>query len=192
MQDSGTPGPGGQSCCCWCRSLGLASSLDIKLSAGVAGARGARWTSGPACQVPGRQRTAALLRPGASRTGPRRSILGGVDRKKAAGPPGSAGADQGEAQTAREHAADEREALADDRERKAEERERDLDERGRRLGAAVESLEQRTLEIVERSRALLEASGQRLNRQEPAVTGPSAPAAPASRNRPGIGRISGA
>ncbi len=43
-------------------------------------------------------------------------------------------------------------------------------QRGRALGAAVESLEQRALETVERSRALLELSGQRLCRYDAAVT----------------------
>ncbi|MGE5286681.1 MAG: hypothetical protein ACM3ML_05655, partial [Micromonosporaceae bacterium] len=99
-----------------------------------------------------------------------------MDRKNGTGPPGSAGADQRGAHTPRDRAADERERRADDREtradeheRKADERQRELDERARRLGAAVASLEQRTLETIERSRALLGASGQRLNRQEAAV-----------------------
>lgn len=42
-------------------------------------------------------------------------------------------------------------------------------EHTRKIGAAVASMEQRTLETIERSRVLLEASGQRLDRQEAAV-----------------------
>jgi hypothetical protein len=61
--------------------------------------------------------------------------------------------------------ADEREALANGRERKADEREQDLDRRGRALGLGVETLEQRTLETIER----LALSAQRLNREEAGV-----------------------
>ena len=90
----------------------------------------------------------------------------------------------------RERKANKREALADERERKADEREREADrreaalnerqwgidererelnERGRELGVVVESLQQRALETVERSRALLALSRQRLNRHETAA-----------------------
>jgi hypothetical protein len=56
----------------------------------------------------------------------------------------------------------------DERERAADEREQTADERDR-LGEAVETLEQRMLETIERSRALLALNGERLNRQEAAV-----------------------
>ena len=64
----------------------------------------------------------------------------------------------------RERLADEREVLANERERKADEREQELDKRGRALGLGVETLEQRTLETIER----LALSAQRLNREEAA------------------------
>jgi hypothetical protein len=58
--------------------------------------------------------------------------------------PGNAASDQ------REALADEREAQANERERKADEREQELDKRGRALGLGVETLEQRTVETIER------------------------------------------
>jgi hypothetical protein len=67
----------------------------------------------------------------------------------------------------RDGRAGEREREADRRE--ADERERELDERGRALGWAVETLEQRTLETIERSRALLGYDVERLNREETAA-----------------------
>lgn len=69
----------------------------------------------------------------------------------------------------REREADRRESALDQRQREADERERELNESGRQLGLAVASLELRTLETIKRSRALLEASGHRLDRQEAAV-----------------------
>jgi hypothetical protein len=69
----------------------------------------------------------------------------------------------------REREADRREAALNERQQEIDERERELDERGRELGAVVETLHQRALETVERSRALLALSGQRLNRHEAAV-----------------------
>jgi hypothetical protein len=79
-------------------------------------------------------------------------------------------ADQREALAdAREREADRREALATEREQQVEEREQALKDHGRVLGAAVESLEQRMLETIERSRELLALSAQRLNRQEAGV-----------------------
>ena len=69
----------------------------------------------------------------------------------------------------RERRADEREAAAAERQREIDERERELVERTRRAGVAIETLEQRTLEAIARSRALLELSGEHLNRQEAAV-----------------------
>lgn len=70
---------------------------------------------------------------------------------------------------AREREADRREAAATERERTVDERERALQEHGRKLGAAVDGLEQRMLETIERSRELLALSGERLNRQEAGV-----------------------
>jgi hypothetical protein len=121
---------------------------------------------------------------------------GSMESRKAAEPRNTASAEH-EALAARERTADERErmagereAAADERERKADQRERDadrreavltqrqqeiderereLDRRRRALGEAVETLEQRTLETIERSRALLALSGQRLNRAEASV-----------------------
>jgi hypothetical protein len=46
------------------------------------------------------------------------------------------------------------------------ERERQLDERAHRVGVAVDDLQQRVLASIERSRALLARSGERLSRQE--------------------------
>ena len=69
----------------------------------------------------------------------------------------------------RERKADRREAEADRRQREADEREQDLDDRGQALDLAVDTLQQRTLETIERSRALLTVSADRLNRQEAAV-----------------------
>jgi len=70
---------------------------------------------------------------------------------------------------AREREADRREAAATERERKVEEREREFEEHGRALGAAVAGLEQRMIDTIERSRALLALSGERLDRQEEGV-----------------------
>jgi len=69
----------------------------------------------------------------------------------------------------REREADRREVALDERQREIDDRERALDERGRELGAVVESLHQRALETVERSRVLLALSGQRVDRHEAAV-----------------------
>jgi hypothetical protein len=53
-----------------------------------------------------------------------------------------------------------------ERERQLNERERQLDERAHRVGVAVDDLQQRVLASIERSRALLARSGERLSRQE--------------------------
>lgn len=66
----------------------------------------------------------------------------------------------------RDREADAREAAATERDRQAEEREQAREEHGRALGAAVEGLQQRMLDTIERSRALLALSEHRLNRQE--------------------------
>ena len=63
-------------------------------------------------------------------------------------------------------AVDEREAELDERQHQLDERERRLDERAQRNGAAVDDLQQRVLASIERSRALLVRSAQRLDRQE--------------------------
>jgi hypothetical protein len=79
-------------------------------------------------------------------------------------------ADQREAVAdAREHEADRRETAATGREQQIETREHELEEHGRVLGAAVDGIEQRVLDAIERSRALLDLSGQRLSRQEAGV-----------------------
>lgn len=70
---------------------------------------------------------------------------------------------------AREQEADRREAAAAGREQQVDEREQALEEHGRMLGAAVEGLEQRMLDTIQRSRDLLALSAQRLNRQEAGV-----------------------
>jgi hypothetical protein len=76
----------------------------------------------------------------------------------------------------RERAADEREGESDQREvalterqQKADEREHKLDKRALAVGLAAASMRQRTLEDIERSRALLAEGVQRLDRQEAAV-----------------------
>lgn len=69
----------------------------------------------------------------------------------------------------REQQADRREAAATEREQQVDKREQELQKHGRVLGAAVEGLEQRLLDTIERSRALLALSEQRLNRQEAGV-----------------------
>lgn len=69
----------------------------------------------------------------------------------------------------REALADERERLTDERERETDERELSLDELARRFGARVVTLEERTLEHLDRSRVLLAAQAQRLDRQEAEV-----------------------
>jgi hypothetical protein len=69
----------------------------------------------------------------------------------------------------REREADRREAALNERQQEMDEREQELDEHRRALGEAVKTWEQRALETVERSRALLALSGQRVDRHEAAV-----------------------
>jgi hypothetical protein len=66
----------------------------------------------------------------------------------------------------REQTADDREAQLDERQRQLDERERSLNERAQRNGVAVDDLQQRVLANIERSRALLARTAQRLDRQE--------------------------
>ncbi len=74
----------------------------------------------------------------------------------------------------RERLADEREAVADERERLANEREKHLDEFGEELGVLSASRQERAFEAIKRSRALLSASGSRLDRGEAALRRASA------------------
>jgi hypothetical protein len=69
----------------------------------------------------------------------------------------------------RDGEADRREAVATEREQQLSQREQAVEDHGRTLNAAVEGLEQRMLDTIERSRALLALSAQRLNRQEAGV-----------------------
>jgi hypothetical protein len=93
-----------------------------------------------------------------------------ADEREAAANQRERKADQREAvANAREQEADRRETAATEREQQIGKREQDLEEHGRVLGAAVDGLEQRVVDAIEQSRALLELSGQRLNRQEAGV-----------------------
>ena len=98
-----------------------------------------------------------------------------MDSEKAASQAGNMASDQRAADepeyTAgeREHMADQREHTADERERQADERERKLGEREREAGLDAETLDQHTLEAIDRARYLLALSAERLNRQEARV-----------------------
>jgi hypothetical protein len=79
---------------------------------------------------------------------------------------------QGGQRASRELAAEERERLAGERERAVSEREAALAEREQHLnvsiqalGVAVETLAHRMLDTIERSRSLLDLTGQRLNQE---------------------------
>jgi hypothetical protein len=69
----------------------------------------------------------------------------------------------------RESEADQRESLADQRELKLDQLELELAEHGRALGVTVATMQQQTLEAIERSRVVLALSSERVERAKAAV-----------------------